>query len=167
MKIVIALLALALLSACQFYTGQEDWDYYTPCDFESASLSDAAAYCRDHIEIAEDWEQYDWTQYGRVEYWATPEETLRNGKGDCEDFSGVFGYLAYSKLGVTPVFHITREVSTGNRHMIVETPGHYPYYWFGTPPGDTWKIEETYTYGQMMWICENTHGSYAGGRSID
>lgn len=29
---------------------------------------------------------YDFNNYGTAEYWATPDETLRNG-GDCEDFA--------------------------------------------------------------------------------
>jgi hypothetical protein len=38
---------------------------------------------------------YDKEQYGVADYWATPEETLASGKGDCEDMAIL--YLAICK----------------------------------------------------------------------
>ena len=37
--------------------------------------------------------------WGQDDYWATPEETLRLGQGDCEDFA-IAKYFALRKLGV-------------------------------------------------------------------
>ncbi len=41
----------------------------------------------------------DQQAWGQDDYWATPEETLRLGQGDCEDFA-IAKYFALLKLGV-------------------------------------------------------------------
>jgi hypothetical protein len=39
----------------------------------------------------------DEVQYGYLDYWATPEETLQSRKGDCEDMALLFLYTVYQK----------------------------------------------------------------------
>src|SRR5690606_22026013 len=46
-------------------------------------------------------EQYDQQVWGQEDYWATPLESLGEGRGDCEDF--VIGkYFSLISLGVEP-----------------------------------------------------------------
>ncbi len=47
--------------------------------------------------------QSDWDQYGAVEFWATPMETLFSGYGDCEDTAALFVNLAL-RLGLDAGF---------------------------------------------------------------
>ncbi len=41
----------------------------------------------------------DINQWNTIDYWATPEETLMTGAGDCEDYS-IAKYFALLKLGI-------------------------------------------------------------------
>ena len=41
----------------------------------------------------------DWVQYGDVDYWASPLQTLGSGSGDCEDYA-IVKYVALRALGV-------------------------------------------------------------------
>ena len=41
----------------------------------------------------------DWAQYGDVDYWASPLQTLGRGAGDCEDYA-IVKYVALRELGV-------------------------------------------------------------------
>lgn len=41
----------------------------------------------------------DQRQFGKEEYWQTPEEFLKTGKGDCEDFA-VFAHSLLKTLGI-------------------------------------------------------------------
>src|SRR5262249_39140830 len=43
----------------------------------------------------------DWTQYGDVDYWASPLQTLGSQAGDCEDYA-IVKYVALRELGVDP-----------------------------------------------------------------
>jgi len=47
------------------------------------------------------WYEKDKTQYGLKEYWARPEETLENKKGDCDDFA-ILAHAVLSKIGYDP-----------------------------------------------------------------
>ncbi len=47
--------------------------------------------------------QSDWEQYGAVEFWTTPMETLYSGRGDCEDTAALFVNLA-ARLGLDAGF---------------------------------------------------------------
>jgi hypothetical protein len=43
--------------------------------------------------------KYDQELYGQQEYWATPEQTLENMAGDCEDQSILFLAIVYQQFG--------------------------------------------------------------------
>jgi predicted transglutaminase-like cysteine proteinase len=43
----------------------------------------------------------DWNQYGDVDYWASPLQTLGSQAGDCEDYA-IVKYVALRELGVGP-----------------------------------------------------------------
>lgn len=47
--------------------------------------------------------QSDWDQYGTIEFWTTPMETLYSGYGDCEDTAALFVNLAV-RLGLDAGF---------------------------------------------------------------
>ena len=41
----------------------------------------------------------DWAQYGYVDYWASPLQTLGSGAGDCEDYA-IVKYVVLRELGI-------------------------------------------------------------------
>ena len=43
----------------------------------------------------------DWAQYGYLDYWASPLQTLNSGAGDCEDYA-IVKYVALRELGIAP-----------------------------------------------------------------
>lgn len=43
----------------------------------------------------------DWAQYGYVDFWASPLQTLSSGAGDCEDYA-ILKYAALRELGIAP-----------------------------------------------------------------
>jgi predicted transglutaminase-like cysteine proteinase len=43
----------------------------------------------------------DWTQYGFIDFWASPLQTLASGAGDCEDYA-IVKYAALRELGIAP-----------------------------------------------------------------
>jgi predicted transglutaminase-like cysteine proteinase len=43
----------------------------------------------------------DWDQYGYIDYWASPLQTLSSDSGDCEDYA-IVKYVALGELGVAP-----------------------------------------------------------------
>jgi predicted transglutaminase-like cysteine proteinase len=72
-------------------------------------------------------ESEDITVWGRVDYWATPLESLAKGAGDCEDY--VIGkYFSLLYLGVAPeklrLVYVRARVGGQNiAHMVL---GYYP-----------------------------------------
>ncbi|MCO6187040.1 transglutaminase-like cysteine peptidase [Rhizobium sp. L1K21] len=77
--------------------------------------------------------QSDATLYGAADHWATPDETLSNGKGDCEDFAILKMALlakegvALSDMALVVVFdqgrglyHAVLDVRAGGRHFILD-----------------------------------------------
>ena len=63
-------------------------------DSESVQLERINRFINDAISYASD--QQLW---GQEDYWATPEETLKLGQGDCEDYA-IAKYFGLLKLGV-------------------------------------------------------------------
>lgn len=43
----------------------------------------------------------DWVVWGEEDYWATPKELMKQGRGDCEDFA-IAKYFALKTLGIDP-----------------------------------------------------------------
>lgn len=61
---------------------------------ESGKVQQVNDFFNQHIRFEE-----DASVWGQSDYWATPHETLRMGRGDCEDFA-IAKYFALKKLGV-------------------------------------------------------------------
>lgn len=63
----------------------------------------------------------DQQAWGQDDYWATPEETLKLGQGDCEDFA-IAKYFGLLKLGV-PVERLrltyVKTLSRNSAHMVL------------------------------------------------
>jgi hypothetical protein len=159
---------LVCLAGCRLqYTGQEDWNYFASCNYPSPTQSENV---NQWLMDLESWTVANvvWTtdteQYGTADYWASPRETLNSMKGDCDDQAILFGYIAHVKAGLS-VHFIVQEIENVGLHMtvVVDDP---PTYWLGYNPAQGKKLL-SYNYGEAMWIAENTHGSYTGGRSIE
>lgn len=63
---------------------------------------------------------HDSDQYGEVEFWALPWQTIRNRKGDCEDSAFLYAGLLYN-MGIKAIVvhldgHVTVGVDLGTRH---------------------------------------------------
>ncbi len=77
--------------------------------------------------------QEDQTTYNRLDYWATTDEIVRNGAGDCEDFA-ILKYAMLLEAGVPEtsmslvilkdtnrnLFHAVLAVSTNKGHFILD-----------------------------------------------
>ena len=85
-------------------------------DSESVQLERVNRFINDAIVYASD--QQLW---GQDDYWATPEETLKLGQGDCEDFA-IAKYFGLLKLGV-PVERLrltyVKTLSRNSAHMVL------------------------------------------------
>lgn len=91
---------------------------------ESQQLQQVNRFFNTHIRYAEDVDLWDVS-----DYWASPEETLGRGAGDCEDFA-LAKYFTLRQLGVAPE-HLrllyTTLASNGQAHMVLAywpTPQH-------------------------------------------
>lgn len=119
----------------------------------------------------------DEATYGKLDYWATPEETLTNRAGDCEDFA-ILKMAALLEAGVPAssmslvvlqdkkrnVFHAVLSVSTSNGTFILDSlsnkvvkdtalPNYVPLYSFST--------ERAWVHGSKMG--ESRVASLKGG----
>jgi hypothetical protein len=56
--------------------------------------------------------------YGIFEYWATPIETFRKGKGDCEDRAILFSWLCYQYYDIKSEFIAIVHRDSGRWHMV-------------------------------------------------
>lgn len=91
---------------------------------ESQQLQQVNRFFNTHIRFAEDIDLW-----GVSDYWASPEETLERGAGDCEDFA-LAKYFTLRQLGVAPE-HLrllyTTLAGNGQAHMVLAywpTPQH-------------------------------------------
>jgi hypothetical protein len=61
--------------------------------------------------------------YGKAEYYATPEETVNNGAGDCEDMATLIAYVYYRNTGKKVQFSVQR--GPDGLHMAAYYEGNY------------------------------------------
>lgn len=111
----------------------------------------------------------DTTQYGRHDYWASAEETLRNGRGDMEDrailkmqalralgFSIRDLYLTLGRdtVGGPQALLIAR---IGNTFYILDDTGGPPY-----TPGERPEFQPAFTFGWgASWVHMARHNERA------
>jgi hypothetical protein len=71
----------------------------------------------------------DTVLYGYADYWASPDETLANSAGDCEDVAILFLVMVYENLGEKGVLDIVtkKTVNTVRAHAYGSVNG-YNYY---------------------------------------
>ena len=60
----------------------------------------------------------DQDQWGKADYWASPEEFLTVGAGDCEDFA-IAKYITLKKMGVSAETLFLTYVITTEPHMVL------------------------------------------------
>lgn len=60
----------------------------------------------------------DLNLYNSLDYWASPDETLKNKAGDCEDFA-ILKMAILKKLHVQTSLLIVRDMSTGEDHAVL------------------------------------------------
>jgi hypothetical protein len=66
------------------------------------TVKEAANWVRDHITY-----ESDIDQYGVPDYWASPEQTLASGYGDCEDQALLFLRIVKESLQLEGEVHVT------------------------------------------------------------
>jgi hypothetical protein len=149
MKIgVVVLLAVALAGCSLEYIG-EDWDYSTACTYTFQTLDELQAWVRASVVYASDSEQY-----GNLEYWASPAETLASMRGDCDDRAILFLYIAHHNMKIDGLEYVSVMGPSG-KHAVVSSQG---IYYLGLPNTD-YKVIRDYNYGQAIWISTNTHNA--------
>jgi hypothetical protein len=153
MKYIIILLAV-LIAGCSIYTGQEDWDYHTPCDYTFQSIDELETWILTQLEPVDDIDQY-----GQSDYWATPGETLAGMKGDCDDRAILFMYLARENFGYNPSLIVLHNPNGDPGGHIASTIEEFPGRRFLCGPHTIdWTLYTSYNYGQTMWIAQYNHG---------
>ena len=106
----VATLAL-LVSACPLYDAGTAF-------YSSTSLEEITYWVANNIDYEE-----DISQYGESDYWATPQETIDSGEGDCEDFAVLIAYIFYSNTGEKVEF--SYQETELARHFAVKHEGLY------------------------------------------
>lgn len=154
MRNVLFIIFIISLSSCNLiYLGQQENEYSCECpSFES--LGDAANFCYNAIRSARDMDQY-----GKTEYWAAPDETLRSMKGDCEDRAILFAYIARTQFGDDPL--LIWEAKAFEWHMYVFADNRK---YFNVAESG-WDDFKTYKYEQAIWIATHTHGEGPLGKN--
>jgi predicted transglutaminase-like cysteine proteinase len=83
----------------------------------------------------------DLSAWGQSDYWATPLETLRLGRGDCEDFA-IAKYYALKKLGVPAdklrLVYVKAQLN-GQFGQIAQA--HMVLAYYKTPGADPWVLD--------------------------
>lgn len=111
-KIIMIILILLCLLSCDYIMiiGKEMPDYNIDIDFEIQGNSRI-----EQLISIRDWiwqnilSKSDKEIFGIDDYWQTPEETVRNREGDCEDFCILFMWLCYQYLDIKPRMLILRD----------------------------------------------------------
>jgi hypothetical protein len=152
MKRMFLALTVLLASCTMVYLGQSDDDYSCPTpDLSGLSVDRLAAWCQPgdgNITY-----ETDKQQFGVDDYWQTPEQLLANRKGDCEDVCILFLYLVHKYHSVNG--YLLGQISGTDAHMtvVVANLQYFRLLFYWSP-----KPYRTWSYGQAMWIAENTHG---------
>jgi hypothetical protein len=100
MKRLIALVLILSLSGCGLLDMLTEQKVDTFPQVQT--VKEAANWVRDHITY-----QTDMEQYGVSNYWATPEQTLESGMGDCEDQALIFLRIVHDSLGQDGEVYVT------------------------------------------------------------
>jgi hypothetical protein len=102
------------------------------------SIAEAEKIAFHDIEYVSDMEQY-----GHLEYWASPEETLSSMKGDCEDKALLFMRLVHDNFDEHPTLCTYTDPSWGGHgHITVRLNG-IEYEYQGGTLQDEFSYEET------------------------
>jgi len=110
MKQFVPLLLVLSLSSCELF--MSPYDVINEPDISFSSLAEIQRYVRTNIHYASD------ESIHGEEYWQAPQETIRRGSGDCEDFAIFVGYFAERDLGMD-VGLLGVEEYGGDQHMLV------------------------------------------------
>jgi len=101
----------------------------------------------------------DIDQYGKIEYWATPQETLINKKGDCEDVNILLMYLALERLGLRGNLIISKvvyeNIDMGYHAFALIDDVYYDSTKVVFAPNTTIIILFRYTYQAAMYLANN------------
>lgn len=117
------------------------------CDCPSfATLDQAILFCKYQIKS-----ECDYVTYGYSDYWASPDETLKNMQGDCEDIATLFAYIAHSQFNHEP--EIILEKINKDLHAYVRIENRN-YFFISGKSEDIYK---TYSYDEAIWISTHTH----------
>ncbi len=150
--IVTTLLMVLLLASCDLGIAKEDWGYTYDYGFTPLSIDQLQWWIYENIDYMSDKDQY-----GEIEYWASPEQTMISMAGDCDDRAILFGFIAYKEWGYEPTFTIMHNPGNGSNHMVVSFKEYPGEYFLGG--GDIYSLEVSYeiNYGRAIWISTNTH----------
>ena len=94
------------------------------------------------------------------DYWQTPQETLEQGSGDCEDISLLFMYLCRQNLEVEPRLLVVGNASQQTyNHTLVEVDGT----WYDPSAGRqvrhvaAYHVFYSFSYARSLWMADRYH----------
>lgn len=157
-KIVVAFIALSLLSGCHTASLQpktfSNFDNNPHYKWESAAISSPINFSAADNVVTETNNfinanfKYieDKTLYGKSDYWATPTEFLANKGGDCEDFA-IAKYATLAKNGVDKknMRLLLVKQSDGQHHAILEVKHEGKIYFLDNKTNNTTSNESYHT----------------------
>jgi hypothetical protein len=155
-KIIIILIMFNI--AC--YTNEKEieikqmYDYTFENEIEVKSLREALDYVSETIK-------YQLEKIG-FDYWKTPEETYSSKKGDCEDFSMLLLYIAWTMLDIDDCYLVKVNFDDEDtKHTIVRING---FYYAPQTGYKIWVIDEKLIewevhYTEAIWMTVNYHDS--------
>jgi hypothetical protein len=105
------------------------------------TIQEAADWVYDNVTYTSDWKQY-----GFMDYWASPEQTLKLLKGDCEDYGILFLYIVKTRFDIEGTLEVVYypQVEVGHAYGKVDDIFCYRI------PVYTEKKIKTYSYGETM-----------------
>lgn len=161
--LVTILLSLASCSALSPYLAFfQEWDYsFDDGGIQFASTEALLSYVSTQIGYAS-----DSSLWGHEEYWASPEQTFRAGRGDCDDKAILFMYFAYTRGLMRGVQFVGITLPNGNGHAIVRQDDRY----YDPTLGVSYPVSSLdgyilyrLNYGQTLYIATHDHAQAHGG----
>jgi hypothetical protein len=150
-----------ILASCglePYFALAEDWNYsFADGGRQFSSLQELATWVHDNMTY-----ETDIKQFGSLEYWASPAQTLQTWLGDCDEYATVFMYFAYTRhLSTNPV--LIEIESNGIGHYLVQVGDSYfdpTYGTWGALTALKGRVLFTLSYGKTMYIANNSHDAW-------
>ncbi len=116
-KIIILILLIMILSACQIAEIQDDWYSFRFDKVKFNNFEEVLSWVINNIDYTSD------KEIGKYDYFIYPSETLDYGEGDCEDFAILTIAIIHYQFRYKCNFVIVK--NNNKDHAIIRYRGQY------------------------------------------